>query len=115
MEIQVQRGCGLDVHQATVVACLLTVLASGKVKKEIRKFGTTTRDLVALREWLQVEGCIHVAMESTGVYWIAVYDILEYRDEKRTRRTASGLPTCCCTACSSPALCLPSPSANCAT
>ena len=77
MEIQIQRGCGLDVHQATLVACLLTVLASGKVKKEIRKFGTTTRDLVALREWLQAEGCTHVAMESTGVYWKPVYAILE--------------------------------------
>ena len=73
----IQRGCGLDVHQATVVACLLTVLARGKVKKQIRKFGTTTRELVALREWLQAEGCTHVAMESTGVYWKPVYAILE--------------------------------------
>src|SRR6516164_5405003 len=72
MEIQIQRGCGLDVHQATVVACLLIVLGNGKVKKQIRKFGTTMRELVALRE-----GCTHVAMESTGVYWKPVYAILE--------------------------------------
>ena len=77
MEIQIQRGCGLDVHQATVVACLLIVLGNGKVKKQIRKFGTTMRELVALREWLQGEGCTHVAMESTGVYWKPVYAILE--------------------------------------
>src|SRR6184192_4834147 len=77
MELQIQRGCGLDVHQATVVACLLTVLADGKVKKQIRAFGTTTRELLALSQWLQGEGCTHVAMESTGVYWKPVYAILE--------------------------------------
>ena len=77
MEIQIQRGCGLDVHQATVVACLLIVLADGKVKKQIRQFGTTTRDLLQLSSWLQSEGCTHVAMESTGVYWKPVYTILE--------------------------------------
>jgi transposase len=77
MEIQIQRGCGLDVHQATVVACLLIVLANGKVKKQIRKFDTTTRELLALRDWLQSEGCTHVAMESTGVYGKPVYAILE--------------------------------------
>ena len=77
MELQLKRCCGLDVHQATVVACLLILLADGKVKKQIRSFGTTTRDLLALRDWLQAEGCGHVAMESTGVYWKPVYAILE--------------------------------------
>ncbi len=77
METLVERGCGLDVHQATVVACLLIVLKSGKVHKEIRAFGTTTRELLALREWLLSQGCTHVAMESTGVYWKPVYAILE--------------------------------------
>jgi transposase len=77
MKIQIQRGCGLDVHQATVVACLLIVLANGKVKKHIGKFGTTSHELMALREWLQAKGCTHVAMESTGVYWKPVYAILE--------------------------------------
>jgi len=77
MEIEIQRGCGLDVHQATVVACSLIVLAHGKLKKQIRQLGTTTRELLALRDWLQAEGCTHVAMESTGVYWKPVYAILE--------------------------------------
>src|SRR5262252_9156340 len=77
MQTLVERGCGLDVHQATVVACLLIVLKSGKVHKEIRTFGTTTRDLVSLREWLLSEDCTHVAMESTGVYWKPIYTILE--------------------------------------
>jgi Transposase len=77
METLVERGCGLDVHQATVVACLLIVSKSRKVHKEIRTFGTTTRELLALREWLRSQGCTHVAMESTGVYWKPVYAILE--------------------------------------
>jgi transposase len=77
METLVERGCGMDVHQATVVACLLIVSGSGKVHKQVRTFGTTTRELVSLREWLVSEGCTHVAMESTGVYWKPVYAILE--------------------------------------
>jgi hypothetical protein len=47
METLVARGCGLDVHQATVVACLLMVLQSGKVHKQVRTFGTTTHELVS--------------------------------------------------------------------
>src|SRR6201982_2161690 len=77
MQTMVERGCGLDVHQATVVACLLIVLKNGKVQKQIRTFGTTTRELVSLREWLLSEGSTHVAMESTGVYWKPIYAILE--------------------------------------
>ncbi len=77
MQTLVERGCGLDVHQATVVACLLIVLKKGKVQKQIRTFGTTTRELMSLREWLLSEGCTHVAMESTGVYWKPIYAILE--------------------------------------
>src|SRR5580693_6573964 len=77
METLVERGCGLDVHQATVVACLLIVSKNGKVHKQIRTFGTTTRELLALREWLLSQDCTHVAMESTGVYWKPVYAILE--------------------------------------
>jgi transposase len=73
----VEHGCGLDLHQATVVACLLTVGKGGKVQKQIRTFGTTTRELLSLRIWLLSEGCSHVAIESTGVYWKPVYAILE--------------------------------------
>ena len=77
MQTLVERGCGLDVHQATVVACLLIVLKNGQVQKQVRTFGTTTRELLGLREWLLSEGCTHVAMESTGVYWKPIYTILE--------------------------------------
>jgi len=68
MQTMVERGCGLDVHQATVVACLLIVQKDGRVQKQMRTFGTTTRELLSLRECLLAEGCTHVAMESTGVY-----------------------------------------------
>ena len=77
MQTIVERGCGLDVHQATVVACLLIARKDGRVQKQMRTFGTNTRDLVNLREWLLSEGCTHLAMESTGVYWKPVYAILE--------------------------------------
>jgi transposase len=77
MQTLIERGCGLDVHQATVVACLLVILKNGRVQKQMRTFGTTTRELVGLREWLLSQGCTHVAMESTGVYWKPVYAILE--------------------------------------
>jgi transposase len=68
MQTLVERGCGLDVHQATVVACLLIVRKDGRVQKQMRTFGTTTRELVSLRQWLLAEGCTHLALESTGVY-----------------------------------------------
>src|SRR5215472_12320798 len=77
MQTLVERACGLDVHQATVVACLLIVGKDGKVQKQMRAFGTTTHELVSLREWLLAQGCTHLAMESTGVYWKPVYAILE--------------------------------------
>ncbi len=77
MEAIVERCCGLDVHQATVVACLLVGRPEQKPRKVIRTFGTMTVDLIALRDWLRDEGCTHVGMESTGVYWMPVYTILE--------------------------------------
>jgi transposase len=77
MQTLVERACGLDVHQATVVACLLHVRRDGTAQKQVRTFGTTTRELLQLREWLLSEDCAHVAMESTGVYWKPVYAILE--------------------------------------
>jgi len=77
MEAIVERSCGLDVHQATVVACLLVGAADRKPRKEVRTFGTMTVDLVRMRDWLRAEGCTHVGMESTGIYWMPVYTMLE--------------------------------------
>jgi transposase len=77
MEAIVERCCGLDVHQASVAACLLTGAADQKPRREVRQFGTTRRELEAMRAWLMAAGCTHVAMESTGVYWQPVYAVLE--------------------------------------
>jgi hypothetical protein len=55
--------------QATVVACLLIIRKDGKVQKQMRTFGTTTRELLNLREWVLSQDCTHAAMESTGVYF----------------------------------------------
>lgn len=77
MEAIVERSCGLDVHQGTVVACLLVGSAESKPRRVSETFGTTTRDLEALRAWLLDEGCTHVGMESTGVYWMPVFAVLE--------------------------------------
>ena len=69
--------CGLDVHKKFVTACLLTTGASGRVAKELRQFGTTTAQVLELLAWLQVRGCRHVALESTGGYWKPVHNRLE--------------------------------------
>lgn len=77
MDAILEKCCGLDVHQATVVACLITGSATQRPKKEVRTFRTVTRELRLMSEWLRAAGCTHVAMESTGVYWKPVYAVLE--------------------------------------
>jgi transposase len=72
MQVMYERCCGLDIHKKSVVACVLT-----PGHKQTRSFGTMTRDLLALAEWLEGQGCTHVAMESTGVYWKPVLNVLE--------------------------------------
>ena len=72
MQVVYERCCGLDVHKKTVVACVIT--ADGK---EIRRFGTMTKDLLRLADWLAEQQVTHVAMESTGVYWKPVFNLLE--------------------------------------
>src|SRR4030081_1929800 len=69
-----ERCAGLDIHKKTVVACVLTGCA-----KQTRTDGTMTRQLEALADWLAAEQVSHVAMESTGVYWKPVYNLLENR------------------------------------
>jgi transposase len=73
----IERCCGLDVHQARVVACMLIGSPGKKTEKHIRSFGTMTAELAELRDWLLGHGCTHVLMESTGVYWMPVYCALE--------------------------------------
>jgi transposase len=77
MNVLYERCCGIDVHKQTVVACVIVPDAAGKAVKETRSFGTMSADLQALAGWLQTKGCSHVAMESTGVYWKPVYNLLE--------------------------------------
>jgi len=77
MQVVYERCCGLDVHKKVVVACLITLTAKGQRHKEIRSFGTMTRDLLMLLDWLRAAECTHIAMESTGVYWRPIFNILE--------------------------------------
>ncbi len=79
MEILYPRCGGLDVHKRTVVACLLVPGPDGTPTKQLRTFGTMTSDLLALSDWLAAAGCTHVAMESTGVFWKPIYNLLEDR------------------------------------
>jgi len=71
------RCAGLDVHKETVVACLMITATNGKSRKEIRTFATTTSGLTSLSDWLKSHEATHVAMESTGVFWRPVFNILE--------------------------------------
>jgi transposase len=79
MEFLHPHCCGLDVHKATVVACVRRVI-DGKTVKETRTFATTTASLIALSEWLTETKCTRVAMEATGVYWKPVWHILSDED-----------------------------------
>lgn len=77
LEVIYQRCAGIDVHKKSITVCLITPGQHGESKKEKRTFGTMTADLLALADWLSDSGCTHVAIESTGVYWKPVYNILE--------------------------------------
>lgn len=74
MQVMHEVCCGLDVHKKSVTACVLW--ASGR-RRQTREFGTFTRELLELSDWLRSSGVTHVAMESTGVYWKPVWNLLE--------------------------------------
>ncbi len=112
MEVIHKRCCGLDVHKKVIVACLRILKDDGTLLKQVRTYATTTGALLQLSDWLAGMDCTHVAMESTGVYWKPVYNVLEGSFElllvnaqhmkavpgrKPTLRTRSGLPNCCST------------------
>ncbi len=82
MEIVHARCCGLDVHKKSVVACVLISQPDGLIERQVRTFKTMTGDLLALADWLSCLGVTHVALESTGVYWRPVFNVLE--DDSRT-------------------------------
>ncbi|HEV8632788.1 MAG TPA: IS110 family transposase [Chloroflexota bacterium] len=77
MQVVHARCCGLDVHKRTVVACVLLSREDGAVLRHLRTFSTMTPDLLALADWLDRLGVEQVALESTGVYWRPVFNILE--------------------------------------
>jgi transposase len=76
MEVLHARCCGIDVHKESLVACLRQ--QEGRRKHaEVQSFGTTTAEILRLHAWLSAAACTHVAMESTGVYWQPVFNLLE--------------------------------------
>lgn len=83
MDVVHERCAGLDVHKRTVVACVLTPGEAGSVTRETETFSTMLGELERLGGWLAARGVTHVAMEATGVYWKAVYNVLEGLDRFR--------------------------------
>ncbi len=79
MEILYTNCAGLDVHKKTVKVCLLRRTSDGQLHKEFRTYLTTTEELLQLGDWLQEQGCTHLAFEATGVYWKPVFNLLEGR------------------------------------
>lgn len=77
MEILYERCAGLDVHKKNVKVCVAVPGPGGKRQKETRTYLTMTQDVLDLRDWLKEQGCTHLAMEATGVYWKPIYNLLE--------------------------------------
>jgi transposase len=77
MERLLERVAGLDVPKKTVAVWVRGPGPRGRRTEEVRTFGTTTMERLALRDWLEAQGVTHVAMESTGVYWKPVFYVLE--------------------------------------
>src|SRR3990172_808936 len=123
MQVVCERCAGLDVHKKTVVASVITPEG-----QETRTFGTMTKDLLEMADWFVEKGVTHVAMESTGVYWKPVYNVLEegftvlvvnahhikaVPGRKTEVKDESGSLTCCDTVWYGVALSLTGPSGNC--
>ncbi len=77
MDVLYGRCCGLDIHKKSIAACVIVPDAEGRPAATVRTFGTMTEDLLALADWLTESEVTHVAMESTGVYWKPIYNLLE--------------------------------------
>lgn len=73
------RCAGLDVHKASVEACVRRMEPNGQLHQQTRHWGTMTRDILMMADWMAAQGVTHVALESTGVYWKPIYNILEGR------------------------------------
>jgi len=77
MDVIYKRCCGLDVHKKSITACIIT-----PNDKEIKTFATMTEKILEMVDWIKEKGCTHVAMESTGVYWKPIYNVLEAENIK---------------------------------
>lgn len=77
MEVLHSRCCGIDIHKRSITVCVLIREAGRKEQKHLREFGTTTSAILNCADWLRSLGVTHVAMESTGVYWRPVWNLLE--------------------------------------
>jgi len=77
MEVLYSHCAGLDVHKKSVVGCRIQTESGVGIKREVKRFGTTTPDLLELVSWLREWNCSHIAMESTGDYWKPIYNVLE--------------------------------------
>jgi hypothetical protein len=129
MQVVYARCWGLDVHQQSVVACVLLSAPDGQVRRAVRSFGTRTADLLALNDWLNLLGVEQVAMESTGVYTPAGLHPVGGRPRDHPGQCPTpedrsgaqdgcegvlgGSPTSCVTACLQPASSRLSRSARC--
>jgi transposase len=81
MDIVYACCAGIDVHKETVVVTVRCRLDNGKVQQQTRTYGTMTEQVLELGDWLEAEGVTHLAMESTGVYWKPIWNLLEERFE----------------------------------
>jgi transposase len=77
MDVIYKRCCGLDIHKKSITACIIT-----PNDREIRTFTTMTEEILSLVDWIKEKRCTHVAMESTGVYWKPIYNVLEAEEIK---------------------------------
>lgn len=76
MEVLYPRCAGCDVHKKTVKVCLMVQEGKASPKKILRTYKTMTADLLEMRDWLAEQGCTHIAMEATGVYWRPIFNLL---------------------------------------
>ena len=77
MDVLYPRCCGIDIHKKSITVCVLIREPGRQEQKHIRGFGTTTAAILSCGDWLRDLGVTHVAMESTGVYWRPIWNLLE--------------------------------------
>lgn len=79
METMISCCAGLDIHKKSIEACVRRIEPTGRLHQQTRHWGTMTADLLAMADWMAAQGVTHVAMESTGVFWKPIFNILEDR------------------------------------